>query len=688
METNDADNGDQSPVHMDGIIDDEIEITLESPREQASVGDGIIDDDIELTLESPREQVSVGYDVNNSVLKLAEAGDQLADCEGEENELSEKRDIPTIVITDINYDRGDQGDISDDIGIENKEMKDEFTAIVNETHGDSEHKENMTNETEKQTEFSDILSDASVNTGAVDVNGDEIINDETEILVQQEKESSGDAKKDDGLADNTFGDVSIVMDANSNAAAEVKQQMGDTKSDEGSGEKENTGYKLKKEAIDTAVPLGQHGSNDEVEMGSISLDSIMVREKTGDDSDPDEFDFELPTPKSENNTNKQVTFKDTETTAKKEPSSIKTEESETKSKEVSVETNKDQPTSKDQLNTTISGNKPIAVIKPTTQSTAAAGVDQSKYAVEDDQNQHVLESAQAEWDRVTTITAGYSDKDTGKGSEPVVVETTPAMSPHEMTQYLKTADFSHVQSAIKTGIDRRGLSAFVHMLFGPPKLNRSLLQERDMIFCTAASPLSNENLYHTRTLQTIYRCLTGSKFDCPRTGSHWEEIGFQGTDPATDLRGAGLLGLVNLLQFLKDPKTQGIANDIYRLSLHPTQNFPFCVMGINMSRITLQTLREELLNKECNRRGEVMNVVNEFYVGLYLQMYQVWKNQGKTIQDSGYVIKDLELNAKKNPRQVLRNLDDYLNKKKTVIVADKSPDTGGDNFLSLCDDKT
>ena len=44
-----------------------------------------------------------------------------------------------------------------------------------------------------------------------------------------------------------------------------------------------------------------------------------------------------------------------------------------------------------------------------------------------------------------------------------------------------------------------------------------------------------------------------------------------GSDPATDLRGAGLLGLVNLLHFLKDPKTQGIANDIYRLSLHPTQ---------------------------------------------------------------------------------------------------------------------
>ena len=43
--------------------------------------------------------------------------------------------------------------------------------------------------------------------------------------------------------------------------------------------------------------------------------------------------------------------------------------------------------------------------------------------------------------------------------------------------------------------------------------------------------------------------------------------------------------------------------------------------------------------RECNRRGSVIDVVNDFYTGLYLQMYQVWKTQGKTISDSGYVIK-------------------------------------------------
>ena len=35
-------------------------------------------------------------------------------------------------------------------------------------------------------------------------------------------------------------------------------------------------------------------------------------------------------------------------------------------------------------------------------------------------------------------------------TEPTVIETTPAMSPHEMTEYFKTADFSHVKVSIDT----------------------------------------------------------------------------------------------------------------------------------------------------------------------------------------------------------------------------------------------
>lgn len=44
-----------------------------------------------------------------------------------------------------------------------------------------------------------------------------------------------------------------------------------------------------------------------------------------------------------------------------------------------------------------------------------------------------------------------------------------------------------------------------------------------------------------------------------------------GSDPATDLRGTGFLGLMHTLYLVMDPETLPLARDIYRLSQHRTQ---------------------------------------------------------------------------------------------------------------------
>lgn len=44
-------------------------------------------------------------------------------------------------------------------------------------------------------------------------------------------------------------------------------------------------------------------------------------------------------------------------------------------------------------------------------------------------------------------------------------------------------------------------------------------------------------------LYTIYTSLKHTDY-CRRYGNHWEDIGFQGTDPASDLRGTGMLGIL------------------------------------------------------------------------------------------------------------------------------------------------
>ena len=51
---------------------------------------------------------------------------------------------------------------------------------------------------------------------------------------------------------------------------------------------------------------------------------------------------------------------------------------------------------------------------------------------------------------------------------------------------------------------------------------------------------------HHQMIRTIYRFLTNKKY-CLTIGSQWQTIGFQGTDPKTDIRGSGMLGVLNIL---------------------------------------------------------------------------------------------------------------------------------------------
>lgn len=103
-------------------------------------------------------------------------------------------------------------------------------------------------------------------------------------------------------------------------------------------------------------------------------------------------------------------------------------------------------------------------------------------------------------------------------------------------------------------------------------------------------------------------------------------------------------------------------------------------------------------------------MLNEFFVATYLHLYQLWKSQQKTIADSGFVIKgksaadpvssppspvllslslvpcvtpsvgvsvpsEVELFAKKNPKQMLRRLEVFLKERRAGgIPRGTSPD--------------
>ncbi|NXW25188.1 ELMD3 protein, partial [Circaetus pectoralis] len=308
-----------------------------------------------------------------------------------------------------------------------------------------------------------------------------------------------------------------------------------------------------------------------------------------------------------------------------------------------------------------------------------------------------LRRAQEEWEAVEEIQSGLGGTS---------ASAAPPISFNEALQYFQTADLSECRKKVRATARRQGLAALVRFLFGPPRLQPQLQGERELALAMAQCGLDDNERVHMRILQTIYKKLTCSRLGCPRYGVHWEELGFQGADPGTDLRGTGMLGLMQMLYFVMDSQTLPLAQEIFKLSQHETQasaimlillqNFPFCIMSVNITRIVIQALREERLSRECNRRQQVIAVLNDLYAAAFLQLYRVWKWQHKTVVDSSFLLKELELSTKKKPKQLLKSLEAYVNRSPMAdgLQQPSSPSASGGggsqpgeeiHFTGVCD---
>lgn len=78
-----------------------------------------------------------------------------------------------------------------------------------------------------------------------------------------------------------------------------------------------------------------------------------------------------------------------------------------------------------------------------------------------------------------------------------------------------------------------------------------------------------------------------------RDSKQWIDVGFQGKDPATDFRGAGILGLEQLL-FISDAnsKHKEMTMKFFEASLNRSCWYFFAVAGLNITKKLLVTLKE------------------------------------------------------------------------------------------------
>lgn len=185
---------------------------------------------------------------------------------------------------------------------------------------------------------------------------------------------------------------------------------------------------------------------------------------------------------------------------------------------------------------------------------------------------------------------------------------------HEAFEYCLQADVFLQQrdKIVPEDFAETGRSCFACFSPRPRLLFPSAVDERDRVFCIAATSYDACSDVFSRVLQTLYTKLTRTQREVPLSGSHWEDIGFQGNDPATDLRGCGVLSLLQMLYLVE--KHAELALRFHSLSQHPTRHFPLACTLINVTLQCVTALRSGALYKECNKQASVFNAINSVRV--------------------------------------------------------------------------
>eukprot|EP00731_Ephydatia_muelleri_P017993 Em0011g33a len=118
-----------------------------------------------------------------------------------------------------------------------------------------------------------------------------------------------------------------------------------------------------------------------------------------------------------------------------------------------------------------------------------------------------------------------------------------------------------------------------------PSLSRivSLAALKKELEAMRSEAYSEDNTEHKSTLLQLWDLLMPSAPLEARITKEWQQIGFQGTDPATDFRGMGLLGLYCFHYFAAHHN--GIARSIHLHSHHPKYGYPLAIVSIDLTSL-------------------------------------------------------------------------------------------------------
>ncbi|KAK9882858.1 hypothetical protein WA026_023554 [Henosepilachna vigintioctopunctata] len=135
----------------------------------------------------------------------------------------------------------------------------------------------------------------------------------------------------------------------------------------------------------------------------------------------------------------------------------------------------------------------------------------------------------------------------------------------------------------------------------------------------------SDNIEHEKKLLDLWQALMPCVQLDNRISKQWQDIGFQGDDPKTDFRGMGLLGLENLLFFATEYR--GPAQHVLSHSLHPVYGYCFAIVGINLTSMALQFLRNgeaKIYFYNTSKCLPTIRLFHQFYCYLFYEFDRYW----------------------------------------------------------------
>lgn len=137
-------------------------------------------------------------------------------------------------------------------------------------------------------------------------------------------------------------------------------------------------------------------------------------------------------------------------------------------------------------------------------------------------------------------------------------------------------------------------------------------------------------------LKDIWSDLTTKKYI--RFGEHWNEVGFQGRDPATDLRGTGILSLIHWRSFIKKHQQYAIS----LCEFCEQYDIPLALTHIKVTDLLCNLIRKK---KVSSREWKELQ---ECYNALAVYTFEYVRENGKDLDELGEFIEKAILRTERN----------------------------------------